>query len=131
MIILSSMMAEQGSKLSATDISQRTNLPEPTVAKILKTLTAHDILSSTRGAAGGYSLAMPPQDLSIINIIQAMEGPIALVSCLDKTDKSCILQSSCTVQTKWQPVNDAIIQALSGVTILDMVAEPPNKRGTA
>lgn len=108
---------------SASQLADKTGLPEPTVAKVLKKLSQEKIVDSVRGASGGYRLASSGHALSICHVIEAMDGPIAITSCIDENDDSCSTGSQCPVKGKWTPVNQAIRQALLAVTIADMAAQ--------
>jgi FeS assembly SUF system regulator len=96
-------------------------LPEPTVAKVLKALTVNGLVVSTRGAHGGYRLSRPLAAISIAEVIVAVDGPIALTSCVDGA-VGCESQSLCPVAGRWDPVNDAIREALTNITLADMEA---------
>jgi len=102
-------------------IAAAIGIPEPTIAKVLKLLTTARIVLSTRGAHGGYRLARPLSTISIAEIIVAIDGPIALTSCVDGAI-GCESQSLCPVAGRWDPVNDAIRDALTNITLADMEA---------
>lgn len=114
---------EEELALSASAISQRVCIPEPTVAKVLKLLAKGELVVSSRGASGGYRLSRSPKDISLAEIIIAMEGPIALVACVDGQADSCSHSRSCPTQGKWDRVNGAVRSALEGVCLAEM-AEP-------
>jgi FeS assembly SUF system regulator len=100
-------------------IAAAIGLPEPTVAKVLKALTVSGLVLSTRGAHGGYRLSRPLAAISIAEVIVAIDGPIALTSCVDGA-VGCESQSLCPVAGRWDPVNDAIRDALQNITLADM-----------
>jgi FeS assembly SUF system regulator len=100
-------------------ISAAIGIPEPTVAKVLKALSGQGLVASTRGAHGGYRLARPLEQISISEVICAIDGPIALTSCVDGAI-SCESHSLCPMAGRWDPVNDAIREALTGITLADM-----------
>lgn len=103
-------------------IAASTGIPEPTVAKVLKILASAGLVASHRGAHGGYRLLRPLATLAISEVIEAIDGPIALTACVDG-GLSCEAHHVCPVRGRWDPVNDAIHQALSAITLADM-AEP-------
>lgn len=105
---------------TAPGIAAATGVPEPTVAKVLKTLAATGLVTSQRGARGGYRLARPLHEIPVSEVIEAVDGPIALVACVDGSLTECESQSLCPVRGRWDPVNDAIERALSGITLADM-----------
>lgn len=102
-------------------IAAAIGIPEPTVAKVLKALTNSGLVISQRGAHGGYRLAKPLVQIPVADVIVAIDGPIALTSCVDGAI-GCESQSLCPVAGRWDPVNHAIRDALSGITLADMEA---------
>ena len=108
---------------SSQHIAEQTGIPAPTVAKIMKSLNRAGLLASRRGASGGYSLDRPAEQITLADVIQAVEGPIALTACADTSDEHCNIESICPVQGKWNRVNSAVRAALSQVTLADMVAD--------
>lgn len=101
-------------------IAAAIGLPEPTVAKVLKTLAAGGLVASHRGARGGYRLMRPLTAIPITDVIAAVDGPIALTACVDGTSGSCESEAACPMRGRWDPVNEAIHQALSAITLADM-----------
>lgn len=122
-ITVMSQMAGESTARSAGWLASQTGVPEPTVAKVLKMLARAELLVSERGAGGGYRLRDAPQQISVGRIIEAMDGPIAIVSCVDGGDDSCAAQARCPVKGKWEPVNTAIRAALHAVRLSDMAPE--------
>jgi FeS assembly SUF system regulator len=107
-------------------LATATGIPEPTVAKVLKALAASDLVSSQRGARGGYRLNRALTDIPIADVIAAMDGPIALTACVEGTGLGCESQGLCPMRGRWDPVNEAIYKALSAITLADMqVTLPP------
>lgn len=119
-VILGYMAQAPERVCSAKSMSQELAIGSATVSKILKILSAHHIVVSTRGAEGGYKLAKPAEQLSITNIIEAIEGPLAITECA-LTTHQCGQAKSCGVQNPWQKINQIIRFALSGVTLADMI----------
>lgn len=107
-------------RLPASELAVRCNLPEPTVAKILKSLTRAGVLSSTRGVNGGYGLTRTPEKITVADIITAMDGPISLTDCADN-DSACVLEGFCSMHGRWNKVNVAIRTALESVTLVDLM----------
>lgn len=108
---------------SSQHISENTGIPLPTVAKLMKSLNKAGLVKSQRGASGGYSLGKVPADITLADVIQAVEGPIALTACADTSDEQCSIEAVCPVQGRWNRVNSAVRDALSQVTLADMVAD--------
>lgn len=100
------------------ELAQRTRIPLPTVAKLLQLLTRAALLESLRGAHGGYRLARPAGQITIADIIGALEGPIALTACSSGND--CSIERGCATRANWRLINTAIRQALEAVTLAQM-----------
>jgi FeS assembly SUF system regulator len=123
-VMMSQMALAEGRTRSAQQLSDDTALPLPTVAKITNALAKAGVIESQRGAAGGYSLARDAEDISIAEIIQALEGPIALTACVDGAEATCEVERLCPMSGGWNKVNLAIRGALEGVTLADMSQLP-------
>lgn len=115
-------MARQpvGLRATAASLSASTKLPEPTVAKVLKLLAKAGVVTSTRGSLGGYGLSRDLAGISVADIIEAVDGPVSLTSCVDGRKGDCFYQGSCSVRGRWDGVNTAIHSALQSVTLSDM-----------
>jgi FeS assembly SUF system regulator len=106
-------------------IAAATGIPEPTVAKVLKTLATSHLVLSQRGARGGYRLNRDLSAIPIADVIAAVDGPIALTACVEGSTAGCESQCQCPMRGRWDPVNDAIHAALSRITLADMQRAPP------
>ena len=120
-VILAEMASHDSALLSATGLSEKTSLPEPTVSKILKLLTKKEIISSKRGINGGYSLIKEPENINMAEVITALDGPIALTACVEQSDQCCSHEVNCKIKGQWNPVNVAMQQALEKVTLAQMM----------
>jgi FeS assembly SUF system regulator len=121
-VTLSALAEGRGQRMSASTLAEKTGLPEPTVAKVLKMLGKALIVDSERGANGGYALIGKIENIGILQVIRATDGPLAIASCVDTHDGACCShEKSCPVKGKWNPVNEAIVNALANVTLADMV----------
>lgn len=120
-VILSVIAKDGGRVHGALELADETGIALPTVSKILKTLARAGVLSSTRGAKGGYSLTREPERITVATVISALEGPIALTEC-SASHKGCDQASGCRIQGNWHLINEKIAQALESVTLSDMVA---------
>ena len=112
--------------LTARDLSHNTKIPLPTVGKVLKLLSKTSILVSTRGANGGYQLTRAPQDISLTDIISALEWPILMTSCGDGSHGDCEYETMCPTVSHWATISQTIQRALGTLTLEDMSA--PFKR---
>lgn len=105
---------------TAPEISAATSVPAPMTSKILKLLTRGEILVSHRGARGGYGLARPAVAITITEVIEALDGPIAMTSCIEPEPGECGILSLCPARANWQRINSAVREALDGVTLAEM-----------
>ena len=103
--------------MNAVLLAEQSGLPAPTVQKLVSRLVAAGLLSTTRGAGGGLKLARAACDISLAQIIEAVEGPIALTPCVDKGRADCSLEQGCAVRPHWPVVNEALRGALAGVPL--------------
>lgn len=117
-ILLSVMSVEE--RMSASDVAKAAHLPEPTVSKILKLLAKAGVLISARGAFGGYVLSRSEQEISIADIVSAIDGPIALTACVSGNEHDCDLSKMCSMNGRWNNVNAAVIDALQNVSLGEM-----------
>lgn len=108
-----------GGRVSASELAAETGLPAPTVAKVVSRLTAAGLLRSVRGAHGGLQLARPAAAITLADVVEAMEGPIALTACVE--GEECALDHDCTVRAHWPVVNAAVRGALAGITLTQLV----------
>lgn len=113
-------LATNGRALStASQVADSTHLTLPTVSKLLKSLVHAGLVVSARGVQGGYALARPAASISAAEILDALEGPVALTDC-SSAHGACDLESFCRVGTAWQRINHSIRRALEGVTLADL-----------
>jgi FeS assembly SUF system regulator len=108
----------QGAVQTSPGISCATGIPEPTVAKVLKAMAGKGLVTSLRGARGGYRLSRSLASIPVAEVIEAIDGPIALTACVDGGD--CESQCLCPMRGRWDPVNAAIRTALGAITLADM-----------
>ncbi len=119
--------APSGPVQNALSLAGETGIAEPTVAKVLKLLAQAGLVEGVRGPRGGYRLTRPLASMPLSDIIVAIDGPIALTACVDGGTGMCEAEGICPIRGRWDPVNDAIRRALSGITLADL-APPPRRR---
>lgn len=126
-IVLVTYMArsEAGSLHTARDLASAAQLPLPTVSKLLKELSQGGVLSSHRGVKGGYSLARPPRQIAVAEIIAALEGPIGMTECSAGVPGLCDLEPHCPISTNWRVISNAVRDALEKVTVADLIVPVP------
>ena len=106
-----------GSRLSASLLAEETGVPLPTAQKLMGRLASAGLLSSARGTGGGFCLAREAKGISLADIIEAVEGPIAMTNCVDETRNDCALDGHCLVKPHLNVVNGAVRGALQGVSL--------------
>lgn len=110
-------------RLNATLLASETGIPLPMVQKLVSRLSAAGLIESTRGAGGGFRLARPAAAISLADIIEAVEGPIAMTACVDEGRHDCSIEENCRVRPHWNIVNGAVRGALAGVSLASLSAE--------
>lgn len=108
-----------GECVSAAELAEQTRLGPATAAKLLKALARTGIVNSIRGANGGYTLARPATQISAAQIIDALEGPVAITECATGAG-SCELETVCGVGNAWQHINVAIHRALDDISLAEL-----------
>lgn len=109
-------------RISAAELAEESGLPVPTVQRLVSKLTGAGLLRSVRGARGGLQLARPAAAITVADIVEAVEGPIALTACIDHGE--CDFEKGCTMKPHWPIINNALRSALAGVT-LEHLRRPP------
>lgn len=117
-IVILVKLGEQAGVVTSPTLAAITGVPEPTVAKVLKVLSAHGFVLSQRGAKGGYRLARPLVDISVASVITAVDGKIALTACVDGGE--CDTGVSCGLCGSWDTINQAIRTTLEGISLESM-----------
>jgi FeS assembly SUF system regulator len=106
-----------GARFSAASLAAETRVPLPTMQKLAGKLAAAGLLISERGARGGLQLARPAAGITLAEIVEAVDGPIALTNCTQGQRHDCALDGCCTVRPHWGAVNDALRGALADVPL--------------
>ena len=114
-----------GARVSAQQLADETGLPVPTVQKLVSKLAAAGLLKSSRGLGGGLKLARPAAAISLADIVEAVEGPIAMAPCSVHGRHDCTLEADCTVRPHWPDVDAALRGALAGVTLTQLTRPVP------
>ena len=106
---------------TARDLAVESHLPLATVSKLLKELLQSGLLVSHRGIKGGYLLAREPQEISLIEIIAAIEGPMALTECSTEVTGLCNIEAGCPIKSNQRIINQAVRGVLERITLSDLV----------
>lgn len=125
MVVMAALADAEDDTRNAADLAAATGVALPTVRKLLKRLNRGGLVNSARGARGGYRLARPADDISIADVIAALEGPVSLTECAAH-DGLCSMESVCRLRGHWRVINDAIRDALADVSVADMNRPAPN-----
>ena len=124
-VVLTVLAARPGDVLSAADLAEIAGLETPTVSKLLKPLAQAGLVSSQRGVHGGYRLNRAAHEITLVEIVEAMEGPLAMTEC-SQHDSQCGIAKQCGVRANWRLINDVVADALRGVTLAQMLHPLPH-----
>lgn len=128
-VVLSRLAAEKEGVLTTAALSVETGIPEPTVSKVLKLLSREKIVISVRGANGGYRMERCPKDITVTELITALEGPITLTECVDGGHTDCMIETLCPLKGGWNKVNKAVKDALDKVALADLLIPVRRAKG--
>ncbi len=118
-VILAHMTVMPERLHTAAEVSEATGLAQPTVTKLLKQLQKSHLVTSARGMRGGYQLSRPATSISAAEILDALEGPIAITECASH-DSQCGIEHACRVGRSWQRINHAIRRALQDINLHEL-----------
>jgi FeS assembly SUF system regulator len=116
-ILLLAHLARATGTLTAQELASRSRVPLPTVSKLAKELSKAGLVISHRGRNGGYGLARAAELISVAEIVEALEGPIALTECTKPGKIDCVIEDTCLARASWDPVSRAIENALRGLPL--------------
>ncbi|MGE4314309.1 MAG: SUF system Fe-S cluster assembly regulator [Pseudobdellovibrionaceae bacterium] len=119
-IVLLNQLSRERDFVSSSQLSVLTLIPEPTIAKIMKLLSKAGLVDSLRGACGGYKLAKSAKDISATDIIEAVDGPVTLTSCVSQAEDHCAIAGSCALNGRWNKINASVRNALSALRLEDL-----------
>lgn len=125
-LVMTALAAQPSRLFSAHELADHTGVGQATVSKLLKALSKAGLLDSVRGNHGGYRLAKASDEISMADIITALEGPIALTECC-ATDSGCDIEHSCGVQGHWMAISGAIRDALGDLSLTQLTVPPSIK----
>lgn len=131
-VLLTHLAMEETDRVhTAQDLARASRVPLPTASKILKQLAHAGLLVSHRGRKGGYSLAHPADEVSVADVLNAIEGPFGITDCGTEVAGACSLEAICAARSRWGPISRAIEQALGGVRLSAMRPGPARPGGIA
>ncbi len=125
-VVMMAAAARHGgdARLSAGMLAEETGVPLPTAQKLMGKLASAGLLSSARGTGGGFRLAREANGISLADIIEAVEGPIAMTVCVDEKRNDCALDGHCLVKPHLSIANQAVREALAGVSLAQLSSSP-------
>ena len=122
-VCLGMLSRNPGSSMSARELSEATGLTLYTVQKLLKLLVVKsNLISAKRGSQGGYTLNKQSNEISVVEIIEALDGPISLTACVDSSDTHCEASNVCFLGGKWNRVNEIIRESLNNISLNDLLS---------
>jgi Rrf2 family protein len=125
--ILDIAMYGQERPVTLSAISQRQQISEGYLEQLMAPMKKAGLVQSSRGARGGYTLAREPQKIIVGDIFRALEGPLALTSCISETDeKTCHMQESCGSRFIWEEIQRAVSGVLASYTLADLLEKEKN-----
>jgi Rrf2 family protein len=118
-------LARRSKTGSAKEIADNYRIPLPLLSKVLQSLVRNGLLVSEQGAAGGYRLARAPQEISALEVIRSIDGPIILTHCFTEHDQEiqCEQSELCPVREPLRKVHEGVLRLLSSITISDMTMD--------
>jgi Rrf2 family protein len=129
LLALETMMSRTGDPLvTAKEIADTHRIPHPLLAKILQKLVRHHIIQSIKGVRGGYVLTRDPDEITLADVVEALEGPIRITEC--RTDFPCCDRIDfCTLKDRFQPVQDHLVDYFKTLTLADLIGttQPSSK----
>jgi FeS assembly SUF system regulator len=120
-VLMCEMSLSQGDTHSAHSLSEKTSMSESAIMKILKLLVKSNLLDSIRGPKGGYVVKKDPKDISVLDVVNAIDGPVAVTICSHDSYESCEFKAACAAERGWVNINNALKTTLSGFTIADFL----------
>lgn len=110
--------------LPLKSIAERQEISEPYLEQLISSLRKAGLVTSVRGAQGGYKLAHPPQEITVGEIIRTLEGPMAPVDCVIEGDPvPCDRAEYCVTRMIWEKIRDSINGVIDGITLQDMIED--------
>lgn len=118
-VIVAYLYEQTNSKITATGIANATQLATPTVKKVLRSLLVAGLVESEQGVTGGYTLSLDAKQITVAQVIEAIEGSFALTECSSDAG-SCDKQLQCRISSHWQTINTIVLKTLNNITIAEL-----------
>ncbi len=121
--------AEDGGISNVRDIAALYSIPPEILAKVMQKLSKSGLIQSHNAPKGGYSLKLPAEEISVLKVLVAVEGPVGIVSCSDGTDKSCQQRGQCDIRSPLEKLQNNILWFLEALSIRELGQEPAVLKG--
>lgn len=118
-LVMVELARDEGRVTSAQALAERAHVELPTASKVLKLLAGAGLVRSQRGPSGGYRVVRPAAEITVAEIIAAIEGPIAMTEC-SVHEGLCSVEANCNARENWQRISRAVARALSDISLAEM-----------
>ena len=124
-LIALSYMAAPGQRpvVSAREMAERHDVPLELLAKVLQRLVQRGLLTSVQGINGGYRLARPAAEMSVAQVVEAIDGPLTLTACADASDDPCMQYAKCNIRDPLHRIRERIAGALIACSVAELAAD--------
>jgi Rrf2 family protein len=132
LLVLNHMaQSEKGEILNVRDVAALYRIPQEILAKVMQKLSKAGLIQSHNAPKGGYSLKLPAEEISVLNVLVAVEGPVGIVSCSDGTDKECQQMDQCDIRSPLERLQNNILWFLEALSIRELGQEPAVLKGVS
>lgn len=119
-ILLDVALHQERGPVALSDISRRQAISQKYLWQVVNPLKAAGLLNATRGTRGGYVLARSPENISILDVVNILEGPVSIAPCV-AAPKNCDRNTFCTTRDAWCEIQEKLNEAMRGITLRDLV----------
>jgi len=112
-----------GDRAATSSVAKEQRIPPSFLAKIISQLSIAGLLHTSRGARGGVTLAREPKDITLLEVIEAIDGPIQLNECVGD-DGVCTFEDNCPIRSVWCDAQDELVRRLRGTNFADLMTQP-------
>jgi len=119
LVIMAFLSKDPDNFAQTSDIALNTHIAKPTAAKILKILAKQGLISSHRGTNGGYKITNSPTNISVADVIEVIEGPMAIMDCT-LGEQHCAIYKNCSINTPWVQINRVLVKCLDTIKLSDL-----------
>lgn len=109
-----------GTTVSAAEIARKLHIPRGILGKVLQQLAKNGLIDSYQGVAGGYALAKAPRDITLNEIVNAIEGPVSVVECITDEGEECSLLEFCNIQSPILAIQQNLTNYFKNISLADL-----------